>query len=222
MTAIVIEEGGFVDKFVGDEIVAIFGAPQDLPDHALRATTAALRMQERIRDLQGAFERIGCPGEIFSRTGLSTGPLVVGNMGSEMRMNYTAMGDVMNLGARLEGANKIYDTRVLATQATRDAAGAGLAFRELDRVRVKGKDKPVAIFELIGRPPLAATVEDRVRRFEQALQLYRQGRFDPAAELFCALATEGDAPSEVFAERCRDLAASPPYDWDGVYVMDTK
>ena len=83
-------------------------------------------------------------------------------------------------------------------------------------------DKPVAIFELIGRPPPAATVEDRVRRFEQALQLYRQGRFDPAAELFCALATEGDAPSEVFAERCRDLAASPPYDWDGVYVMDTK
>ncbi len=150
MTAIIIEEGGFVDKFVGDEIVAIFGAPNDLPDHAARACRAIVRMQAKTRELQPQFREIGCTTDIFFRAGLSTGELVVGNMGSDQRMNYTAMGDVMNLGARLETANKEYNTRVLVSAATAAAAGNAFAFRPIGEIRVKGKEAAVSVSELVG------------------------------------------------------------------------
>lgn len=151
MTGIIIEEGGFVDKFVGDEIVAIYGAPNDLPDHAARACRAIVRMQAKVEELQPQFREIGCATDIFFRAGLSTGELVVGNMGSEQRMNYTAMGDVMNLGARLESANKQYDTRVLVSAATVAAVGSErFSFRPIGTIRVKGKDEAVSVSELLG------------------------------------------------------------------------
>ncbi|MDP6491058.1 MAG: adenylate/guanylate cyclase domain-containing protein [Kiritimatiellia bacterium] len=150
MTGIIIEEGGFVDKFVGDEIVAIFGAPNDLPDHAARACRAIVRMQAKAEALQPQFRKLGCVNDIFFRAGLSTGELVVGNMGSEQRMNYTAMGDVMNLGARLETANKEYDTRVLVSAGTVAAAGSAFTFRPIGEIRVKGKDEAVSVSELVG------------------------------------------------------------------------
>jgi adenylate cyclase len=150
MTGIIIEEGGFVDKFVGDEIVAIFGAPSDLPDHAARACRAIVRMLAKAEELQPQFRALGCANDIFFRAGLSTGELVVGNMGSEKRMNYTAMGDVMNLGARLETANKEHDTRVLVSAGTVAAAGSSFTFRPIGEIRVKGKDEAVAVSELVG------------------------------------------------------------------------
>ena len=223
MTDIIIAEGGFVDKFIGDEIVAIFGAPSDLPDHAVRACRAVVRMRNRMRELQEPFRQLGCPPDMFSRTGLSTGDVIVGNMGSDERMNYTAMGDVMNLGARIEGVNKIYRTRIMVSEQTAMTAGSLFVFRELDLVRVKGKDKPAALYELIGEAgSVEASRQAALAGFARGLALYRAGIWDEAASYFDKAASAGDGPSGVFLERCRQFAAQPPANWDGVYVMQGK
>ncbi len=224
MTAIIIEEGGFVDKFVGDEIIAIFGAPNDLPDHAARACRAVVRMQAKVEELQPQFRELGCANEIFFRAGLSSGELVVGNMGSEQRMNYTAMGDVMNLGARLESANKQYDTCVLVSDATATSAGSDYTFRPLDRVRVKGKEQAVPISECVGRTEaLSAEQQARIDRFAEGYRLYIEQKWDDAETAFRKAADSGDAPSAVFINRCVTFRDQPPpEDWDGTYTFTTK
>lgn len=224
MTEIIIEEGGFVDKFVGDEIVAIFGAPNDLPDHALCACRAVVKMQKKVADLQPLFRKIGCTREIFARSGLNTGEMIVGNMGSETRMNYTAMGDAMNLGARLEGTNKIYGTRVAVSDSTAGAAADGMVFRELDTVRVKGKSTGIRIYELVcGKEDLGDQQRSIIEQFNRALEFYRSCRWGEALRLFEENAGKGDGPSEVFAERCREYSQDPPEEgWDGIYVMKVK
>lgn len=224
MTAIIIEEGGFVDKFVGDEIVAIFGAPNDLPDHAARACNAVVRMQAQAARLQPQFKALGCTNEIFFRAGLSTGALVVGNMGSEQRMNYTAMGDVMNLGARLETANKEYDTRVLVSDATAAAAGTDYAFRPLDRVRVKGKDEAVPVRELMGRTDAVdAAVQARCDRFAEGYRLYGEQKWDAAAAAFHEAAARGDVTATIFIDRCKAFRDNPPQgEWDGTFTLASK
>ena len=223
MTDLIIAEGGFVDKFVGDEIVAIFGAPSALPDHAARACRALVRMAARLREMQPEFRALGCTHELFARSGLSTGEVIVGNMGSDERMNYTAMGDVMNLGARLEGANKAYGTRILVSAPTVEAAGAAFLFRELDWVRVKGKDRPTPIFELVGEAAaVPGTGRAALADFGRGLALYRAGTWDEAAPCFEQAARAGDPAAAVFAARCRELAAAPPVPWDGVYALPSK
>ncbi len=223
MTDIIIAEGGFVDKFVGDEIVAIFGAPSEEPDHTLRSCRAILRMARRLEELQPLFEDAGVTREVFARTGISSGEVVVGNMGSESRMNYTAMGNAMNLGARIEGVNKVYGTRTLVSENTVAYAKSLFVFREIDAVRVKGKDAATRIYELIGfREDADADTLQRIRRFEEALGIYRAGNWADAAPVFEALAKAGDAPSRAFADRCAAYAANPPPAWDGIYTMQTK
>ena len=224
MTDIIIEQGGFVDKFVGDEIVAIFGAPNPLPDHAARACESVIRMREKLLTMQDGFREMGCKREIFGRTGLNTGPMVVGNMGSESRMNYTAMGDNVNLGARLESATKAYGIRTIVGEATAEAARERFVLRELDAVRVKGKAHAVRVFELVGRVgETPHDVAERVARFAEGLALYRTRRFEEALRVFEANAAAGDEPSRTFAGRCREcLASPPPADWDGSYTMLTK
>jgi len=223
MTDIIISEGGFVDKFVGDEIVAIFGAPSDEPEHTIRSCSASLRMGARLRELQPIFEEAGVTREVFARTGISSGEVVVGNMGSENRMNYTAMGNAMNLGARIEGVNKIYGTRTLVSANTVDYAKSRFVFREIDTVRVKGKDIGVRIYDLIGfREAVSADRVRLVHQFEAALGLYRAGDWRAAQSAFEALAKAGDAPSQTFATRCAAYAAAPPANWDGIYTMQGK
>jgi adenylate cyclase len=224
MTAIIIEEGGFVDKFVGDEIVAIFGAPNDLPDHAARACRAVVRMQKKAEELQPQFRQLGCTNEIFFRAGLSTGELVVGNMGSEQRMNYTAMGDAMNLGARLESANKQYGTRVLVSDATAAAAGSDYTFRPLDRVRVKGKDQAVPIHEFTGRADgLSTEQQAALDQFAEGYRLYGEQKWDDAEAAFRKADESGDAPSAIFIDRCKAFRNQPPPgDWDGTFTLATK
>jgi adenylate cyclase len=224
MTDIVIEQGGFVDKFVGDEIVAIFGAPNPVRDHAVRACETVIRMREKLLTMQDGFREMGCRTEIFGRTGLNTGPMVVGNMGSESRMNYTAMGDTVNLGARLEGTTKIYGVRTLVGEATAEAARERFAIRELDAVRVKGKAHSVRVFELVGRTgEVPADAMARLTRFAEGVALYRAKRFEEALSVFEQNAAAGDEPSRTFAGRCRDyMATPPPADWDGSYTMLTK
>ncbi len=224
MTAIIIEEGGFVDKFVGDEIVAIFGAPNDLPDHAARACRAIVRMQAKVAALQPEFRQLGCTNEIFFRAGLSTGELVVGNMGSEERMNYTAMGDVMNLGARLESANKQYGTRVLASSTTAQSAGSDYTFRSHDRVRVKGKDQAVPISEFVGRSDAVdVDTQSRLDRFAEGYRLYGEQQWDAAEAQFRTAAEAGDAPAAIFIGRCEAFRKDPPPDgWDGSFTFTSK
>ncbi|MBT7066335.1 MAG: adenylate/guanylate cyclase domain-containing protein, partial [Verrucomicrobia bacterium] len=224
MTRIIIEEGGFVDKFVGDEIVAIFGAPNDLPDHATCACRAIVRMQQRVDALQPDFRALGCSSDIFFRAGLSTGELIVGNMGSEERMNYTAMGDVMNLGARLESANKQYDTRVLVSDVTAAAADDAYCFRPIDRVRVKGKDQAVPISEFVGAAD-TLTPEQRARLdlFATGYAHYGSQAWDAAEAVFQQAADQGDAPAAIFITRCQTFRNAPPAtDWDGSYTFTRK
>jgi adenylate cyclase len=224
MTDVIVQSGGFVDKFVGDEIVAIFGAPNDLPDHPVRACAAIARMCKKVEELQESFRSMGCVPPVFARTGISTGPMVVGNMGSENRMNYTAMGDVMNLGARLEGVNKVYGTRVIVSEPTRQAAGDQFAFRELDSIKVKGKDKGTPIHEFLGMAgEVSDAVSKRVGRYTAGLALYRERRWTEAHACFEEAAALGDEPARMMSGRCLEYAKQPPpIEWDGSYTMLSK
>jgi class 3 adenylate cyclase len=226
MTEIIEAEGGFVDKYVGDAIVALFGAPLDEPEHALHAVRASLRCRDRLEALNregSAFQGHA----LHARIGLATGEALVGNIGSRRRFNYTAMGDNVNLAARLEGANKLYGTAILAAAATREAAGDAVLWRELDRARVVGRAEPVTIYEPLdlAESQEAATLDAAARKaaaFAEALATYRAGNFAVAAALFDKLAPE-DAPARLFAKRARAwMAAPPPATWDGVTVLETK
>jgi len=218
MTRIVLEEKGTLDKFIGDAVMALFNAPLDVPDHAVRACTAAVRMLDELERLNADFIQRGMhPLDIG--IGINTGLAVVGNMGADIRFDYTAIGDAVNLASRLEGLNKYYGTHILLGEETRNRiSDQQFTFREIDRVRVKGKQLPVLIFELM-------VSNHKIRpRFEEGLENYRAGRFKEARLIFEELAaTDDDAPSRLYVARCDDyIAHPPPTDWDGVYTATSK
>jgi len=222
MTDIIEAESGLVDKYIGDAIVAVFGVPLDDGQHALHAVRAALACQARL-DLLNAGSPAFAGHVLAARIGLATGEALVGNVGSRRRFNYTAMGDTVNLAARLEGANKGYGTSILVAEATRAAAGDGVAWREIDRVRVVGRAAPVGLFEPLGlagaTPPARLAL---AARFAAGLADYRSRRFADAAARFAALAGE-DGPSRLYAGRAdRFRATPPPRDWDGVTTLESK
>ena len=221
MTEVVLGHGGTVDKFEGDAIMAFFGAPLPLPDHPARAVRAALEMQYKMRMLREKWAREGKP-QVRMRIGLNTGEVVVGNMGSHKKMDYTVMGDAVNLAARLEGVNKVYRTEILISYATYKAAGDILA-REIDTVRVKGKAQAVCIYEpLMNSAP--ETVQ-KVRVYEEGLRLYRERRWKEAIEAFEEVLRmyPEDGPASVLRERCMGfLHSPPPDDWDGVWELTQK
>jgi len=221
MTDIILGLGGTLDKYEGDAIIAFWNSPLDQPDHALRACRAAIRCQKRLAGLREEFQRRS-GHDVRMRIGLSSGPAVVGNMGSERRFDYTAMGDTMNLASRLEGACKAYKIFTLVSEETASRAGDEIVTREVDMIRVVGKKQPIRIFELIGeKGDVAAGGIERVGRFRAALEAYRAGQWARAQGSFEALAD--DPVAEVYAGRCRAFAASPPPgDWDGVFVMKEK
>jgi adenylate cyclase len=211
MTEIVQRHGGFVDKFIGDGILAVFGAPLAAGNHAAAAVQAALDMiSALITDptltLNGQQIRI--------RVGLHTDRVIVGNIGAPDRFNYTVVGDGVNLASRLEGVGKLYHLAIVASDATRRAAGDAHAFRELDQVRVVGRDQPVTLFE-----PLApgARIDPR---FAAALALWRRGAFTSAAALFRQLTD--DPAAGAFAERAEALTQHPPAHWDGIVNLQQK
>jgi adenylate cyclase len=225
MTEIVFRHDGVLDKYIGDAIMAFWGAPLDQPDHARRACRAALDMLERLGALQADWAARGLP-RLDCGIGVNTGPMVVGNMGSRARLAYTVMGDAVNVASRLEGLSKEYGTRIVVGEGTRDAAGDAFEYRLLDRVSVKGRPEPVAVFEVLA-PAGGLTPErrDRLARYDTALARYRERRFPEAAAAFGALATEDppDGPSALYLRRSEAYAAAPPpADWDGVFVARTK
>lgn len=226
MTDIVFRHRGLLDKYIGDAIMAFWGAPVDAPDQAAQACRAALDMLAALPGMHARWRERGWPTFAIG-IGVDTGEVVVGNFGSAQRFSYTAMGDHVNLASRLEGLNKQYGTTVLLSGATRAALGDDFVCREVDRVRVKGKTVPVAIFELLGRT--ANDGDGRWRRLEdlfaRALSAYRARAWDDAERALQQVATEypGDGPARVYLERCAALrSAPPPEGWDGVFESKTK
>lgn len=222
MTDIIEAHGGFVEKFIGDAIVAVFGAPLPDPDHALSAVKTALACQQRLREIQPDL-RLPERFSLVARIGINTGEMLIGNIGSRRQFNYTVMGDAVNQASRLEGANKVYGTPILASEETVKRCPADFVFREVDLVRVLGRQQPVRIYEPLGfRREITESQFLRLREFDDALSEFRAFRFDKAAEAFGTLAIE-DPVAQVFAERAWNYADShPPSDWDGVQNLDQK
>jgi len=217
MTDIILEEGGTLDKYIGDAIVAFWNAPLAQEDHAVRALRAAIRCQQKLAERRPEFlERTGAL--IKMRIGLNSGDVVVGNMGSRQRFNYTVLGDAANLASRLEGANKAFGSYVMASEATWALSGRTFVGRELGLVRVVGRQAPVRVFEPSALPGEAcpALYPD----FEKALALCRRGEWSGARELFGRW--PDDPASRIYDEKCRDLASRADASWDGVWNLSEK
>ena len=222
MTDIIESHGGYVDKYIGDSIVAVFGAPADDPDHAGNAARAALGCCARLQQLnQGAEAFRG--HRLVQRIGINSGDALVGNFGSRRRFNYSVMSDAVNLASRLEGANKFYGTTVIASETTVALAGGTFAWRELDTIRVKGRSHQLRIFELMAlaaelTPARQAIAAD----YMEGLAYWRAGAFELAACCF-ERAAGADRPSALFLERARSLAKQPQGgEWDPVRTLQEK
>jgi adenylate cyclase len=224
MTDILIQRQGTLDKYMGDAIMAFWGAPILQADHAARACLAALDMLESLRELRLRWKGEGKP-DIDVGIGLNSGLMRVGFMGSARMRNYTLLGDNVNLGSRLEGVNKQYGTNIIVSQATYEAARHVVYARELDAIRVKGKREPVIIFELRGKGSPDGAEARLLDTFDEALSLYQERRFAEARARFeVALSLfPQDEPSRLYIERCEAFArVPPPAGWDGVFEMTTK
>ena len=220
MTAAVHETGGLVDKYIGDAVMALWNAPEEQAQHAQAACRAALLAQARTAARMRAADW-GAEAPFVTRIGLHTDEVLVGHFGAPERMNYTALGDGVNLAVRLEGLNKQYGTRILASEALVETVGEAFAFRQIDRVAVKGKERGVGVFELLGEGALDPALAQRARAYEAALQLYFERRFADAQRAFEAL--EDDPPARALAARCAEYVAQPPAeDWRGVYHARAK
>lgn len=224
MTDVVFENEGTVDKFMGDAVMAFWGAPVEQPDHAFKACRAALDMMAKLKELQPVWETHGID-KIDIGIGLSTGKVTVGNMGSLTRFDYTVIGDSINLGSRLEGLNKEYKTHIIVTKYTHHDVDESYVFRELDMVKVKGKDRQITIFELMGDKKHEGEFIELKDAFEAALVLYRARDWQAAENGFkrCLEISPNDGPATVFLARIITLKEQNlPEDWDGVYVMTGK
>jgi len=231
MTGIVFDHQGTLDKYIGDAVMAFWGAPFEEEGHAARACNACLKMMGRVREMLKKWEAEGKP-RLDIGIGLNTGVASVGNMGSALRYGYTALGDAVNLSSRLEGLNKDYGTHILVNETTYTAVkNDGFEFRELDLIRVKGKHKPVTIYELIGRrgePSVYGSPDDlrvRLELFSEARKLYQQRQWHEAQSKLQLILDRwpDDGPSRAYWKRCQEyLFDEPPSGWDGVFTMTHK
>ncbi len=224
MTDIIFEHDGMLDKYIGDAIMAVWGAPLPQADHALRACQAALGMRARLHVLQQEWQTRGWP-RLDIGVGLNSGAMVFGNMGSTQHLSLTVIGDNVNLGSRLEGLTKYYGVGIIVSETTVAGTHGGLTVRELDLVRVKGKAQPVRIFELLGTGDEEARWAPLVSRFNEGLQAYRTRDWANALRIFAAIAAAhaGDGPANLYVKRCQEMLDNPPpADWDAVTIMEAK
>jgi adenylate cyclase len=229
MTQIVFRHDGTLDKYIGDAVMAFWGAPFEDRDHATKGCHAALEMITRLKEMQKKWRSEGRP-VLDIGVGLCTGVASVGNMGSTLRYGYTALGDIVNLSSRIEGLNKEYATHILLSDTTYGAVEDPLlVFRELDLIRVKGKSQPVTLYELVaarGTPEGdAPDLEQHLEFFAQGRACYRERRWQDAQIVFEKLLERwpDDGPARMYLNRCKEyLVAGPEENWDGVYVMTHK
>ena len=225
MCDIISSHHGTIDKFEGDAIIAFWGAPLDLPNHATVACYATIEMQKRSVELRKMLREQNRP-LLYTRMGLNSGPVVVGNMGSAERMDYTMMGDVVNLAARLEGANKFYKTYSMISGSTYELVKDDVDSRQLDIIRVVGKNEPVPVHELLARKnETSSEMSGVVEQYLKGLKLYQDRNFADAVKEFEKVLTidQDDGPSQTYVKRCAMFIETPPEkDWDGVFTFTEK
>jgi len=226
MTKIILAKEGTVDKYIGDAIMAFWGAPIEDEDHCLHACEAALQYQARLKDLNKTWSEQNRP-ELKARIGIQTGDAVVGNVGSSERINYTAIGDTVNTASRFESINKVYGTHIIISEDVVQKIGDGLYLRKLDCVAVKGKEESMNIYELVGK--MGDSVDEEIKRycdeFDGGLKAYGKQQWDESIRLFKAYqsAFPSDNAAQVFIERCEHFKEHRPEDcWCGVWHFKTK
>ncbi len=222
MTEEVLVRGGYLDKYIGDAVMAVYGAPVPKADHAARALATAVAMSEALARLGPVLQARGVDLKIG--IGVNTGDMVVGNMGSRERFDYTVVGDAVNLASRLEGLTKVYGVFCIVGPQTRAAAPVGYQFRELDLVRVKGKGHPVAIHELLAGPTLQVADYRALERWDAGLAAYRRGELALARSelLSFSAANPDDSVVKLYLGRLDALGAVAPQGWDGVMTFHSK
>ena len=227
MTKIVLDSKGLLDKYIGDAMMAFWGAPLDLSDHADRAIAASLNILKELKVLQEKWKSEGIP-YLDIGIGLNTGDVIVGNMGSDVRFDYTVLGDSVNLASRLEATNKNYGTRLIVSEFTRGAAKNKdqFLFRELDVIRVKGKNEGVRIFEVLCFVSECTDIQKKtIAAFQEALELYRKQKWSEAKNKFQEILNfnSEDGPSKIFLERIDYLVEhGVEANWDGIWTFKTK
>ena len=222
MSEAILQHDGLLDKYIGDAIMALFGTPVWMETHAIKACEAALSMMKKLDELNKYWERTkGLRLKIG--IGINTGECIVGNMGSDILFDYTAIGDTVNLASRLEGATKFYGVGIVVSEFTVLKTDGNFLFRELDLVRVKGKEKPVKIYELMGKE-VTEEMRKFTSQFHSALGFYREGKWDSAIEEFkkCLEIYSDDKPSKIYIERCLKLKEMKIEKWEGIYEMEVK
>ena len=231
MSAPIRDHGGIIDKYIGDAIMAYWGPPfTEDADQARLASLAAIEMLARVASLRSEFPEIlgvrSLPISFDLRIGIATGEALVGSIGSELMMSYTVMGDTVNLASRLEGANKVYGSRILLSEATVAGAADAIEAREIDRVVLLGQTEPQAVFEIMGRKgELTAAQTELLTHFSEGLVAYRARRWDEALRAFAAAleSVPNDGPSMTFIKRIDSLMKTPPgEDWDGSWRLEQK
>ena len=227
VSAAVLYHRGTIDKFIGDGVMAFWGAPVPNERHAVDACAAALECQRLLALQRAEAERCGGGTPLRMRIGINTGRMLVGNIGSSERLSYTVIGDPVNVASRLEALGKIYGVDIIIGEDTRIAAGDAIIVRRLDRVSVYGRTGGLAIYELLGMAEGAgAKVSEWVRSYEAGLAAYENRSWSEAIKLLeSATASRGavDRPSEILLERCRMyLADPPPDDWTPISVRESK
>jgi adenylate cyclase len=224
MTDILFRRWGTLDKYIGDAVMAFWGSPFPQDDHAIRACACALEMRTRLAELNLQWMAEGRK-KLAIGIGINTGEVNVGNMGSSRRFAWTVMGDNVNLASRLEGITKDYHVQCVVSESTYQATRDHYVFREMDRIKVKGKTLPVTIYELLDWGRNESLYTERIVRFSEALTAYRRQQWEEAIELFTKLRDKfpEDGPCEIFIARSHELMEAPPEpEWDGVYAMKTK
>jgi len=228
LTDVILKNNGMLDKYIGDSIVALFGAPIQFDGQAKNACISAIKMKRKADEVSLQSNNPYFKS-VFTRIGINTGEMIVGNMGSEQLFDYTGIGDNMNLASRLEGLNKYYGTQILISESTKNALDDSFLIREIDKVAVKGKTKGVRIFELYDTFEDVSDVQkikfnELKKLYEEALMCYYEGNWQKAIESFESLHTKypDDFSSNLLLERSKKLAATPPENWEGVIIMDSK
>jgi class 3 adenylate cyclase len=227
MSNVILDQKGTIDKYEGDAILAFFGAPHQLPDHALRTCTAAILMKRLEKEVNKLLaEKELCPLPVFTRIGINSGEMLVGNMGTQKKMNYTVIGNEVNLAARLEGVNKQYGTRIIASENTINETGGKLLSRRLGWIRVVGIKKPVRIYEVLELIQNAGpSLHKLVELFHNALNIFESREWKNAEGAFNTVLKNfpNDNPSKLYLKYCGHFSQNPPpNDWDGVFNIKEK